>query len=304
MTDTWTRREFVARSLGIGPLAALAGYGTAPLLAARANGPAPETAKMRLGLVTYLWARNWPLPTLLANCRKAGIGGVELRTTHKHGVERTLSAEQRAEVKKRFADSGVVHVGIGSNERFDHPDPKKLAAAIEATKAFVRLSHDTGGSGVKVKPNSFHKNVPHDKTIEQIGRSLNVVGRFAANLGQQIRLEVHGQCCKLPIMKQIMDVATDRNVAVCWNSNAADLAGEGLEHNFNLVKDRFGATAHVRAFDNPGNKYPWQELIGLLVKMDYAGWVLLEASSKRKDYIAALARQKVLFAEMIAKARQ
>jgi hypothetical protein len=116
-------------------------------------------------------------------------------------------------------------------------------------------------------------------------------------------LEVHGQCSELPIMKQIMDVAKHPNVAVCWNSNANDLKGKGLAHNFGLVSKRFGATAHVRAFDDRRSTYPWQELIDLFVAMDYAGWILLEASGKRKDYVAALARQRELFAQMVARAQ-
>jgi len=300
MTDDLTRRDFLRRGTAAG--AAAAAGGLAEVLAAEKPRP-KRGSKMRLGLVTYLWAKDWDLPTLIANCEKAGVLGVELRTTHKHGVERALSAGQRAEVKKRFDDSPVTHVGIGSNERFDHPDPAKLKRAIEATKAFILLSRDCGGSGVKVKPNSFQKGVPREKTIEQIGRSLNVVGKFGAKHGQQIRLEVHGQCAELGTIKQIMDVATHPNVGVCWNSNATDLKGKGLEYNFNLVKARFGATAHVRAFDNPGNTYPWQKLIDLFVGMDYAGWILLEARAKRKDYVAALARQRKLFEEMVAKAQ-
>ncbi len=301
MIPDLTRRDFLTRGLAAGA-AASAARALPEALAAGKAGAGPGS-KMRLGLVTYLWAKDWDLPTLIANCRKARVLGVELRTTHKHGVERSLTAGQRAEVKKRFEDSPVVHVGIGSNERFDDPDPGKLKQAVEATKAFIKLSHDCGGSGVKVKPNSFHKGVPHEKTIEQIGKSLNIVGKFGADFGQQIRLEVHGQCSELGTMKAIMDVATHPNVGVCWNSNGTDLKGKGLEHNFNLVKDRFGATAHVRAFDNPGNSYPWQKLIDLFVRMDYAGWILLEARAKRKDYVAALAQQNKLFEQMVAKAQ-
>ena len=104
------------------------------------------------GLVTYLWGRDWELPELIENCHKTGFGSVELRTTHKHGVEPSLSAAQRKEVAARFEDSGVNLAGIGSDERFDSPDPQKLRQAIDATKEFIRLSHDVGGSGVKVKP--------------------------------------------------------------------------------------------------------------------------------------------------------
>jgi hypothetical protein len=89
-------------------------------------------------------------------------------------------------------------------------------------------------------------------------------------------------------------------VAVCWNCNPQDLEGQGLEYNFNLVKDRFGDTAHVREL-NMGD-YPYQQLIDLFVQMDYAGWVLLEARTKPKDRIAALIEQRKVFEEMVAKA--
>lgn len=54
---------------------------------------------MNLGLVTYQWGKDWDLPTLLANCEEAGLLGVELRTEHAHGVETSLSAQERKEVK-------------------------------------------------------------------------------------------------------------------------------------------------------------------------------------------------------------
>jgi len=290
-----TRRGFLNRSVAVGAGALGA--------TALAEAPAAEKpgSKMRFGLVTYLWARDWDLPTLIENLETTKVLGVELRTTHKHGVERNLNARQRKEVRKRFDDSPAILVGIGSNERFDSPDPAALKRAVEAVRDFVRLSHDVGGSGVKVKPNSFHRGVPRDKTIEQIGKSLNVVGKFGADLGQEIRLEVHGQCCELPTIKKIMHVATCPNVGVCWNSNAQDLKGKGLEHNFNLVKKRFGATAHVRAFD--AGRYPWQDLINLFVKMNYKGWILLEARARRRDYVKALAEQRGLFEKMVAAAR-
>ena len=292
-----TRRGFLSRSVSLGA-AVLAGGTLGEALALAAEKPG---SKMRFGLVTYLWGKDWDLPTLIANCEKAKVLGVELRTTHAHGVEPSLNIGQRMEVKRRFADSPVTLVGPGSNERLDDPDPEALKKAIETVKAFVKLSHDVGSSGVKVKPNSFHKSVPREQTIEQIGKALNVVGAFAADYGQQIRLEVHGQCAPLPIIKRIMDVADHPAVGVCWNCNPQDLQGEGLEHNFNLVKDRFGATVHVREL-NLGS-YPYQELIGVLVKMDYAGWILLEACTSPKDRVNALIQQHEVWEKMIAKAQ-
>lgn len=282
-----SRRDFLATSLAA---AAVAGVAPLPL------SPVHAATKMKLGLVTYLWGQHWDLETLITNCEKSEVLGVELRTTHAHGVEPNLNKKQRADVKARFADTPVEYVGIGSNENYDSPTEQGLKQSIEATKEFILLSHDTGGSGVKVKPNSFHDGVDHAKTIEQIGNALNVVGKFGADYGQQIRLEVHGQCSRLPIIKQIMDIADHPNVAVCWNSNNEDLLDDGLVANFNLVKDRFGATAHVREF-NVGD-YPYPELMKLFVEMDYDGWVLLEARTEPEDPIAALIEQRELFAKL------
>ncbi|NLH15163.1 MAG: TIM barrel protein [Phycisphaerae bacterium] len=257
--------------------------------------------KMRFGLVTYLWGQDWDLPTVITNCEKSGILGVELRVDHKHDVKPSMTPEQRKEVRKRFKDTPVIFVGMGTNEQYDNPDPAKVAQAIENTKAFVKLSYDCGGSGVKVKPNQFHPNVPKEKTLEQIGKSLNIVGKYAADFKQQIRLEVHGTCAPLPYIKQIMDVADHPNVTVCWNSNDEDLQGEGLEKNFAMVSKRFGDTAHVREL-NIG-KYPYQKLMDLFVGIDYKGWILLEARTAPKDPVAAMIEQKQVFDKMVADAQ-
>ncbi len=289
-----SRRDFLSST------AALAAGAASAALVARTGLAAEEAPAISFGLVTYRWGEDWDLPTLLKNCKKTGALGVELRTTHAHKVEPDLDEAGREKVRNLFADSGVTFVGIGSDERFDNPDPAKVKAAIEKTKQFIRLSHDIGGSGVKVKPDKFYDNVPHEKTIEQIGKALNELGEFASGFGQQIRLEVHGQCADLPTIKAIMDVAKDDNVFVCWNSNATDLKGDGLEKNFALVRKRFGQTVHVRELDTPD--YPFQDLMTMLVKSKYEGWVLLEASSKPQDRVAALATQKKLFDQMLKKA--
>lgn len=280
----------------------VAAASASPLSRVFAMELAKPGSKMRFGLVTYLWGQDWDLPTLIANCEKSKVLGVELRTQHAHGVESSLNRRQRREVKKRFADSPVTLLGPGTNFAFHHTDPAKLRADIDGAKEYIKLSSDCGGSGVKVKPNDLPKGVPHEKTAEQIGRSLNELGRFAAEHDQVIRVEVHGKGTSgLPIMKQIFDVADHPNVGVCWNCNSQDLEGEGLEHNFNLVKDRFADTVHVREL-NIGD-YPYQELMNLFVKMDYKGWILIEARTKPKDRVKALAEQRHVFGDMVAKAQ-
>lgn len=280
----------------------LMALGTASIALPSFESIARPASKIKLGLVTYQWGRNWDLPTLIRNCEKTKLLGVELRVGHKHGVETSLTAQQRKEVKSRFADSPVELIGYGANDEYHSPDPATLQKNIDNTKALLHLMKDVGGTGVKVKPNGFPKEVPREKTIEQIGQSLLTLGKYAKELGQLIRLEVHGnETQELPNIKAIMDVANHPNVKVCWNSNDQDLIGGGLEYNFNLVKDRLGDTVHVREF-NVGT-YPYQDLMNLFVKARYKGWILLECRTEPTDLIAAMTEQHGLFEKMLASAQ-
>lgn len=254
---------------------------------------------MHLGLVTYQWAKDMDLPTVISACEKSGLMGVELRTEHKHGVEPSLSKAQREEVRKRFADSPVMLIGYGSNCEYHSPDPAQLKKNIEQTKAYVQLMHDCGGSGVKVKPNNLLPNVPKEKTIEQIGKALNEVSAYAAGYGQRIRVEVHGARTQAPdVMKAIFDVADHPNCYVCWNSNDEDLKGAGLEANFDMLAPRFGDTVHIREL-NVGD-YPYDKLMKLFTGMNYNGWFLLEARTEPADKVAAMAEQLKIFKKMTA----
>ena len=236
-----------------------------------------KKSKMKLGTVSYNLAMDWDIATIIKHCTEAKFEGVELRTTHKHGVEVALSKEQRSEVKKRFADSPVALVSLGSAFDYHTPDQAKLKKDIAATKEYLVLAHDVGAAGIKVRPNGLPKEVPVEKTLEQIGRSLRDLGEFAAGHGQKLFLEVHGGGTSLlPHVKTIMDVANHPQVGVCWNSNATDLAGEGFDHNFNLVKKKI-FTVHMR--DLYLEDYPFRKLLTALNDSGYTGFCFAEIPS-------------------------
>ena len=290
-----SRRIFLQRSIvaGIGlslidPFAALA---------------ITKKSEMKLGLVTYQWAKDWDLPTLIANCEKTGYLGIELRTGHAHKVESNLSAGQRAEVKKRFADSPVICLGYGANFEYHNPDQAAVRKNIDQTKEYIQLCKDIGATGIKVKPNGIPATVAKEKTISQIAASLNEVGKFAANLGQLVRVEVHGELSQeIPNMKAIFEQVTEKSVKMCWNCNDQDLLSPGLEANFNSVKKWFGDTVHVREL-NMG-EYPYQQLMNLFTAINYDGWILLEARTEPVNKIAAMNEQMMVFNDMTSKAKK
>lgn len=293
-----SRRHFLSHAVTATAATALG------LQAARGQALRPEGENIVFGLCTYMWGADWDVDAIIENCSKLGIKGVELRVDHAHKVSPALTPQQRQEIRRKFSGAGVEIVGMGTNAQFDSPDKAKLIDQIDIARQYVKLSHDIGGSGVKVKPNNFHVKDGIEKavTLKQIGKALAELADFSIGFGQEIRLEVHGDVTDLADIAEIMSVAAADNVRVCWNSNPADLEGPGLEKNFALVKEKLGRTTHIHELN--GGKYPFDKLAKLLVDADYEGWVLMEAASKVDDKIAALAEQKALWDQMLAKARQ
>jgi sugar phosphate isomerase/epimerase len=229
---------------------------------------------LQLGTVTYNIAKDWDLPTILRRLEALKFQGVELRTGHAHKVEVGLSAAERRDVRKRFEDSPVELAGLGSAFEYQSKDPDEVKKNVAGTKEYVRLAHDVGAPGVKVRPNGIPRGADLDATLRQIGRALHEVGEDAAGFGVEIRVEVHGGTTQLlPNLAKIIAYADHPNVFVCWNSNPTDVVDGTVKDNFALVA---GKVREVHLRDLFDEQYPWRELFALLDAQGYDGYTLAE----------------------------
>lgn len=292
------RRAFL--KLGSSALASLGLVGRDAV--GKTKAPSDTTAQtappFKLGLVTYELAKDWDIETTIKNCEATGFEGVELRTTHRHGVEPSISKAQRAEVRKRFEDSRVRLVSLGSTCEYHSPDPAVVERNVEETRRFSELARDVGGIGVKVRPNGFPKGVPQEKTLEQIGRALGRCGDAARDLGVEIWLEVHSEGTQLPAnIRRIMDVCNHPAVGICWNSNETDVVNGSVKESFELLKP-FLRSCHINelwrtespwgaragrppektlpGFPDYSSAYPWRELFSLFHSVGYSRYTFAE----------------------------
>ena len=235
---------------------------------------------MRLGAVTYNVLKDWDLDTLIKQLEAAGFEAVELRTGHKHGVEPSIGTEERARVKARFQASRIRLLSLGSTCEFHNPDPAERRKQVEIGKSFVDLARDTGALAVKVRPNGLPKEVPQEKTIENIGASLRELGEYAKSHGVEIWLEVHGRETQVPpIAAAIMKATRHPNVGLCWNSNPTDIVNGSVQQSFDLLRPWI-RNAHITELANPS--YPWRELFTLLKRSGYDRYTLCEAAESKE----------------------
>lgn len=264
-----SRRQFLA-GVGAGAVIATGTHPTNALLAA-------EPPKFKLGLVTYNVAAGWSLADVLSICKEVGIAAVECRTTHKHGVEPKLTSTERSDVKKQFADAGVVFWGCGSTCELHAADPAVVTKNIEECKQFIGLVKELGGKGVKVRPNGVAKGMTPEQACEQIGKALQQCGKAAADQGIEICVEVHGPVTALPVhMKKIMDVCQHPSVGVTWNSNGTDLVDGSIAAGFDMLAKHI-RSCHINDLTNDAKKvYPYRDLFKRLKGIGYDRYTMCE----------------------------
>ena len=232
---------------------------------------------MKLGLVTYNVARDWDLPTVIDRVSRAGWEGVELRAEHAHGVDGTMDAARRREVRKRLADAGIALWALRSICEFHSPDPAIVAANVEMARRWCDLARDLGARGVKVRPNGLPEGVEPARTLSQIGRALKACGEAADACGVEIFVEVHGPRTQEPEnMRALLDHCGHPKVGACWNCNDTDVKEGSVRAAFDLL-GRDIRSCHIN--DLWDESYPYRELFGLLDEAGYDGFTLCEVAT-------------------------
>jgi sugar phosphate isomerase/epimerase len=238
----------------------------------------------KLGLVTYNMAARWDVPTILKVCKAVGIGPVELRTQHAHGVEPSLGPEARKKVRDQFADAGIGIWGLGTTCEFQAVDAAVVKKNIESCKAFIQLAADLGARGVKVRPNGIPRGAELDKTLEQIGKALIECGEAGAGQGIEVFVEVHGGTTQIPAnMKKIMEHCGHKNVGLTWNSNPTDVVNGSVAPSFKLLQPWIRSCHINELWKDATGAYPYRELFRLLRESGYDRATLIEVGKSPPD---------------------
>jgi sugar phosphate isomerase/epimerase len=252
---------------------------------------------MHLGCVTYNVLKDLDLEGIITLLESTGYEAVELRTGHKHGVEPSISRDERERVKARFDRSKVRLLSFGSTCEFQSPDPAIRRQNIDLGRKWVELAHDTGARAVKVRPNGLPSGTPTETTVRNISESLHELAEYGTGYGVEIWMEVHGnQTQNPPLAAAILKAANHRNVGACWNSNPTDVVDGSVAKSFDLLKP-YIRNAHINELAN--DRYPWRELFTLMKRAGYDRYCLCECAES-KDPERFLRYYRALWRELSA----
>jgi sugar phosphate isomerase/epimerase len=256
--------------------AVAAGAGALP---GEAQTPSAK-GNFHLGSVTYNLLQGFDVETIIKTLELVGFEAVELRTEHKHGVEPSLSAEERTRIRRRFESSKVRLLSYGTTCRFQSPDPAERKKQVEIAKQFVDLARDTGAMAIKIQPMGLPPNVPQETSIAYFGASMREVGDYGASKKVEVWMEVHGQGTQNPpVALALLKAAGHENVGACWNCNPTDVQNGSVKETFAML-GRYIRNVHLHELSD--EKYPFREFFSLLQQSGYNRYTLAEVPESKE----------------------
>ena len=157
------------------------------------------------------------LDEVLALAKRVGYDGVEPRlvSKHKHGIETDIDAAQRAEIKKKFADSGIAPCCVATS--CTYADPANTEKMRDSTLKAIDLAADIGSNRIRVFGGKIGKGLSREDAIDLVAKSLSNVAEHAKSRGVYVCMETHDDWCDPKNVSAVMAKVNQPFIAVNWD---------------------------------------------------------------------------------------
>jgi len=241
---------------------------------------------MKFSFTTYALGQGKRWEELLPLAKKAGCAGLEFRTGggHKHGVEVSLSTEERKAVRRAFEDQYMEVSCLNSPHYLDSPDPAIRRAQIEGAKETCKLAADLGCGRIRLFGDSGESALDAQARVELVAEGLREIADFAAPLKVDALLEMHGFFNFWGYALSAVEKADHSNAMILYNCDNRDLVGGSMRETFARVR-KYVRHIHTHELD----VYPYLQLFEEAHKMGYEGYFSAEIpDTTDPDYVLPL----------------
>jgi len=231
---------------------------------------------------------EWELPQIVNAARDYGYDGVEIRVEagHKHGVELSLTAQQRDEVRRRFEEAGVAVSCVATSVRFSTNDPAERDVQVEILKRYCDLAADLGARRVRVFGGRIPEGVLKQECKKYVAESLAQAGPYAWERGVYVCLETHDDFSLAADVADTLSLADAPGLAATWDWQHPFTHGETIEASFAYLSDWVQHTHVHDVRPKPGGGteivpmgegvLPLREIARLLRQSGYSGYLSME----------------------------
>lgn len=212
-----------------------------------------------------------------------GYDGFEPRAgaRHAHGIDLTLSSNERDALKQQIADSPIDLCCLAVSCRY--ADPTTVDENIEETRRYIELAADLDIPRLRVFGGEIPSEVSREAAIENVAVALKQLADRARGYQVTICLETHDDWCDPNHVAAVMQAVGSEKVAVNWDiMHPVRKRGFTMEEAYNILKPWI---QHIHIHDGLASPDQLQMLpigqgeidhaaaFALLKQADYAGYL-------------------------------
>ncbi|MEK6794270.1 MAG: sugar phosphate isomerase/epimerase family protein [Spirochaetota bacterium] len=157
------------------------------------------------------------LAEVLATAQRFGYDSVELRldSGHTHGIEVTLSGDDRKRVREAVARSGKAISCLATSCVF--ADPAKREAMTADALLRITLAGDIGAPTMRVFGGVFPDTISREEAIAGVVSSLRRLADAAAKHNVIVCMETHDAWCDPAHVAEVLTRVDHPNIAANWD---------------------------------------------------------------------------------------
>jgi sugar phosphate isomerase/epimerase len=243
------------------------------------------TSQFELAFST-LGCPDWSYERVLAEAQQDGYAGIEVRVLDGKLVDLTLSAEERARVKRLADEAGIAIACVDSSIKLaSGGDP---AGVADELIGHLELARQWDSDLVRVFPGAWPDGHGQAQVIVAMAEIIERALPEAERLGVAIVLETHDTFSRATLVSELLHRVPNPKFGVIWDIYQPHISGETPEEVFAALGDRI---LHVHIKDArrvPGNPDEWEltplgagelpipAMLSGLYERGYTGWLSVE----------------------------
>ena len=237
---------------------------------------------MKYAFITFS-TPDQTLVEVLETAKRFGYDGVEIRidSGHKHGLELSSSAAERAAAKQQAAEKGVAICCIATGAKF--ADPAAAPQHVESACAAIDLAADVGAGVIRVFGGQLPSGVSREQAMDSVVASLKQISEKADARGVNVAIETHDDWCNPQHVAAVVQRVNHPRIGVNWDyQHTARVAKASADEAFDALKP-FIKHVHFHDGTMSADKleflpvgqgaYDHKRVLQLLKSISYAGYL-------------------------------